>query len=38
VTLSDANRGAIRDMIPFAAQLGIELLDAEPELVRGRLA
>lgn len=28
---------AIRDMIPFAAELGIELLEADPELVRGRL-
>lgn len=28
---------ALRDMIPFAAQLGIELLEACPDLVRGRL-
>jgi uncharacterized protein (TIGR00369 family) len=29
--------GAIRDMVPFAVELGIELLEAGPELVRGRL-
>jgi 1,4-dihydroxy-2-naphthoyl-CoA hydrolase len=28
---------ALRDMIPFAAQLGIEMLDAAPDLVRARL-
>ena len=28
---------AIRDMVPFAVELGIELLDVAPELVRGRL-
>ena len=28
---------ALRDMIPFAAALGIELVEARPELVRGRL-
>lgn len=28
---------AIRDMVPFAVELGIELLEADPELVRGRL-
>jgi uncharacterized protein (TIGR00369 family) len=27
----------IRDVMPFAALIGIELLDAGPELVRGRL-
>jgi len=28
----------IRDVMPFAVLLGIELLEARPELVRGRLA
>jgi uncharacterized protein (TIGR00369 family) len=28
----------IRDLMPFAALIGIELLEAGPELVRGRLA
>jgi len=28
----------IRDLMPFAALIGIELIDAGPELVRGRLA
>jgi 1,4-dihydroxy-2-naphthoyl-CoA hydrolase len=27
----------IRDMMPFAALVGVELLEAHPELVRGRL-
>lgn len=27
----------IRDALPFAALIGVELLDARPELVRGRL-
>ena len=27
----------IRDLMPFAVELGIELLEAGPELVRGRL-
>jgi uncharacterized protein (TIGR00369 family) len=27
----------IRDVMPFAALIGVELLDAGPELVRGRL-
>ena len=27
----------LRDLVPFAAQLGIELLEAGPECVRGRL-
>jgi 1,4-dihydroxy-2-naphthoyl-CoA hydrolase len=27
----------IRDLMPFAALIGIELLDARPELVRGRM-
>jgi uncharacterized protein (TIGR00369 family) len=29
---------AIRDMMPFAVLLGIELLEVDPEQVRGRLA
>jgi uncharacterized protein (TIGR00369 family) len=28
----------IRDMMPFAALIGVELLEVGPELVRGRLA
>jgi uncharacterized protein (TIGR00369 family) len=28
---------AIRDLMPFAADLGIELLEVDPECVRGRL-
>jgi 1,4-dihydroxy-2-naphthoyl-CoA hydrolase len=28
----------IRDLMPFAALIGIELLEAGPELVRGRIA
>jgi uncharacterized protein (TIGR00369 family) len=28
---------ALRDLIPFAAELGIELLEASPEVVRARL-
>jgi uncharacterized protein (TIGR00369 family) len=28
----------LRDMMPFAALVGVELLEARPELVRGRLA
>ncbi len=27
----------IRDSMPFAAQIGVELLEAAPELVRGRM-
>jgi 1,4-dihydroxy-2-naphthoyl-CoA hydrolase len=27
----------IRDLMPFAVMIGVELLDARPELVRGRL-
>jgi 1,4-dihydroxy-2-naphthoyl-CoA hydrolase len=37
MTPGAADPTAIRDMIPFAAELGIELLEARPELVRGRL-
>ena len=37
MTSSAADLTAVRDMIPFAAELGIELLEAQPELVRGRL-
>jgi 1,4-dihydroxy-2-naphthoyl-CoA hydrolase len=37
MTPSAADPTAVRDMIPFAAELGIELLEAGPELVRGRL-
>lgn len=29
--------GQIRDLIPFAVLVGVELLDADPERVRGRL-
>jgi uncharacterized protein (TIGR00369 family) len=29
--------GALRDLVPFAAQLGIELLEATPEVVRARV-
>ena len=28
----------IRDLMPFAALIGVELLEARPELVRGRVA
>jgi uncharacterized protein (TIGR00369 family) len=28
---------ALRDLIPFAVELGIEILDAGPDLVRGRV-
>jgi acyl-coenzyme A thioesterase PaaI-like protein len=28
---------SLRDLIPFAAELGIELLEATPEIVRARL-
>ena len=28
---------ALRELVPFAAELGIELLEARPELVRARL-
>ena len=37
MTPGAADLTAVRDMIPFAAELGIELLEAQPELVRGRL-
>jgi uncharacterized protein (TIGR00369 family) len=37
--MSDAPTPAqIRDLMPFAVLLGIELLEAGPELVRGRIA
>ncbi len=29
--------GALRDLVPFAATLGIELLEATPEVVRARV-
>jgi 1,4-dihydroxy-2-naphthoyl-CoA hydrolase len=32
-----ATPAQFRDVMPFAVMLGIELLDARPELVRGRL-
>jgi 1,4-dihydroxy-2-naphthoyl-CoA hydrolase len=35
---STADPSALRDLLPFAAQLGIELLEAGPDLVRGSLA
>src|SRR5437879_10197360 len=36
--MSQAAPGQIRDVMPFAVLIGAELLDARPELVRGRLA
>jgi uncharacterized protein (TIGR00369 family) len=36
--MSQATPGQIRDVMPFAVLIGAELLDARPELVRGRLA
>lgn len=36
--MSSSDLSAISDLIPFAAVVGIELLDAGPELVRGRIA
>lgn len=33
-----ASSAALLELIPFAGQLGIELLEATPDLVRGRLA
>ena len=36
--MSNLDPSAINDLIPFAAALGIELLDAGPELVRARIA
>jgi uncharacterized protein (TIGR00369 family) len=35
--MSQATPGQIRDVMPFAVLIGAELLDAGPELVRGRL-
>jgi 1,4-dihydroxy-2-naphthoyl-CoA hydrolase len=35
--MSSLDLSAISDLIPFAAVVGIELLDAGPELVRGRI-
>jgi uncharacterized protein (TIGR00369 family) len=35
--MASPDPSAINDLIPFAAVLGIELLDAGPELVRGRI-
>jgi 1,4-dihydroxy-2-naphthoyl-CoA hydrolase len=35
--MSSSDLSAISDLIPFAAVVGIELLDAGPELVRGRI-
>jgi uncharacterized protein (TIGR00369 family) len=32
-----ADPSALRDLLPFAVTLGIELLEAGPDLVRGRL-
>jgi 1,4-dihydroxy-2-naphthoyl-CoA hydrolase len=32
-----ATPAQLRDLMPFAALLGVELLEARPELVRGRL-
>lgn len=37
MTPHEADLTAVRDMIPFAAELGIELLEAGPALVKGRL-
>jgi len=36
--MDEAALANLRDAMPFAAQLGIELLEASPEVVRGRLA
>ncbi len=33
----DTSPSSILDLIPFAVELGIELVEAGPELVRGRL-
>lgn len=35
--MSSLDPSGISDLIPFAAVVGIELLDAGPELVRGRI-
>lgn len=35
--MNDDRLRQLRDLVPFAAQLGIELLEAGPDLVRGRL-
>jgi uncharacterized protein (TIGR00369 family) len=36
--MTRATPDQLRDVMPFAALIGVELLDAGPELVRGRLA
>jgi len=36
--MSQATPDQLRDVLPFAVLIGVELLDAGPELVRGRLA
>jgi 1,4-dihydroxy-2-naphthoyl-CoA hydrolase len=35
--MSSSDPSALNDLLPFAAVVGIELLDAGPELVRGRM-
>jgi 1,4-dihydroxy-2-naphthoyl-CoA hydrolase len=35
--MSDLDPVALRDLMPLAALLGIELLEASPDLVRGRI-
>lgn len=35
--MTDASLHQLHDLIPFSAVIGIELLEASPELVRGRL-
>jgi 1,4-dihydroxy-2-naphthoyl-CoA hydrolase len=35
--MSELDLNALRDLIPFASSIGIELLEARPELVRARL-
>jgi uncharacterized protein (TIGR00369 family) len=35
--MSQATPDQLRDVLPFAVLIGVELLDAGPELVRGRL-
>ena len=36
--MDESDPSALRDLLPFAVTLGIELLEASPDLVRGRLA